>query len=345
VLRPSPEGQLNMGLRLAPVEKQLVEEIVEVDGAVDLPPDGRAFASSQVAGKIQRILVDRGQTVSQGEVIAEVASIQLQQVQLELLRAHVDAELLEDALARYRKLDQSQVISLTQLQETESRLSAAILRRDNARRNLETMGLSRQQLESLVRDKQLVELLPIRAPVDGVIVQFDKALGQAIGAEEPLFEVHALSTVWVRAYLSQSDVAKIAIGTPARVRLVAYPDVLIEGKVVRNASMFEQDNRTLSVWVELEQTPPSVASNMLCRVTFTLRQSAAVLAVPRAAIVRQGTRGFVFVRRADGALDRRAVQTGRADDRYVEITTGLKPGEMIAVAGAAELQTAFASIR
>ena len=72
VLRLSPEAKLNMGLQVAPAEMRPIDHIVEVDGALDLPPEKRAVASSQLAGTIENILIDRGQTVSAGEAIAEV---------------------------------------------------------------------------------------------------------------------------------------------------------------------------------------------------------------------------------------------------------------------------------
>ncbi len=75
------------------------------------------------------------------------------------------------------------------------------------------------------------------------------------------------------------------------------------------------------------------------------------LAVPRSAVVREGLREYVFVRK-DGKFERRLVETGRSDDRYVEINAydessrrGLRLGEEIAVHGAADLQTAYAALR
>jgi multidrug efflux pump subunit AcrA (membrane-fusion protein) len=98
--------------------------------------------------------------------------------------------------------------------------------------------------------------------------------------------------------------------------------------------------------VELDRLPEQpLRHNQLARVTLSLQQPPPTLAVPIAAVVREGTQGFVFVRKGDGTFDRRAVETGRADDRWVEITRGLAPGEVLAVQGTAHLETAYASLR
>jgi multidrug efflux pump subunit AcrA (membrane-fusion protein) len=69
------------------------------------------------------------------------------------------------------------------------------------------------------------------------------------------------------------------------------------------------------------------------------------LAVPVAAVVRQGVQPYLFIRDADGSFRRRPVVLGRGDDRLVTVTAGLAAGEIVAVAGVADLQTASASIR
>lgn len=346
VLRLSPEAILNMSLEVAPAELRPVSDIVEVDGSVDLPPEKRAAASSQLAGTIQNILIDRGQTVAAGDVIAQVASIEFQETQLQLLKAHFEANLLSDQLNRYRKLETNQIVSQSQRQQAEASYNDAVFRRESAKRTLLTMGLTEDQIQSLIDDQQLVEYLPVRAPINGVVVGFEKALGQAIDAEEPLFEIHDLSNVWVRAHLSEQNLADVELGTPARVRLLAQPEFVGEGKVVRSSGIVGFNDRTLSVWVELENAKPAEAfHNMLTRVSFLRAQSEPVLAVPLAAVVSQGTRNYVFVQQEDGTFVRRNVELGRRDDILVEIKAGVAVGDKVAVHGADRLQTAYASIR
>jgi cobalt-zinc-cadmium efflux system membrane fusion protein len=344
VLRLSPEAKKNIRLRVEPVEPQVVEDVVEVDGAVDVPPDRRAFASSQLAGTLQKIRVDRGQAVRAGEVLAEVASLELQSLQLELLRAHLQIALLEETLQRLRSVDQ--ILSQKQLWETESLYNEVRNRRDSAQRKLEAIGLSSEQVKAILTEKKLVETLPLRAPIDGIVVHFDKVLGQVIKAEEPLFEVHDLSHAWLQAYVSERDLSSVRLGQTARVRLVSNPNFLAEATVVRSGRVFGSDNRTLSVWLELNKNPdPFLQHNMLARLTLTQQRPEASLAIPLGAVVRESTRAFVFVQKQDGTLERRSVETGRADDRHVEITSGLQRGELVAVQGTADLQTAYASLR
>lgn len=344
VLRLSDEAKRNIGLRVEPAGRHAVEEVSEVDGAVDVPPDSRTFASSQLAGTLQKIQVERSQAVRAGDVLAEVASLELHNLQLELLRSHLQLGLLEELLQDLRRAES--VLPRRQVWETESLYNATRNRRESLQRKLETIGLSGEQIQALLDKKKLVDTLPIRAPIDGAVVHFDKVMGQVVKAEEPLFEIHDLSRAWVQGYLSERDVSQVRVGQRARVRLTADPNFLAEGTVVRSGRVLGIENRTLAVWVELDkklETP--LQHNMLARVTLTLRQPEPTLAVPREAVGHEGTRASLFIQKPDGALERRWVETGRADDRFVEITRGLQPEERVAVRGTAELQTAYASLR
>lgn len=98
--------------------------------------------------------MDRNQAVRKGEVVAEIASIELQKLQLDLLQAHLELGLVEATLSRIRKSEAA--ISQRQLWDAESLRNELVNRRDSLKRKLETVGLSSEQITSLLERKQLV---------------------------------------------------------------------------------------------------------------------------------------------------------------------------------------------
>ena len=84
---------------------------------------------------------------------------------------------------------------------------------------------------------------------------------------------------------------------------------------------------------------------MLARVTLTTERPSPTLAIPLNAVVRDGLRNFVFVQKPDGTFDRRRLELGRADDRFVEIKSGLTLGEILATSGVPQIQTAYSAVR
>lgn len=345
-LRLSKEGIRNVGLHVEPAAKRIVEDVISLQGLVDLPPGHVATVSSQFSGSLNRIHVDRGERVQPGQVIAEVTSLQIQDIQLSLLRYALEAKLLGGTIERLKSVGQVPLVAGRRLWEMESARDVAVNRRDSARQTLMTMGLSATAIDDVVKTGEPRATIPIRAPIEGVVVRLNKVLGEGVTADEALLEIHDGTQPWVKAFLAEKDVVKVGIGTSARVRLLSDPAFIAEARVVQSARSFGIDTRTLEVWLKFT-TPPqqTLQRNLLADVTVIVGHSDATLALPLSAIVREQTRSYVFVQKWGGLLERRSVELGRSDDRYVEITAGLNEGERVAVQGTAELQTTYASIR
>lgn len=343
VLRLTPESARTIGLKVEPTARHSVDTVVEVPGAVDLPPDRRSVSTARLAGTVVSIRVDRGQRVKAREVLAEVFSLDLLNLQLDLLREHLAADLAEQQLTRVKAA--RGVMPQRRLVEAEAAFATAASRRDSLRRRLEMVGLSDEQLNALVKRREVAPSLPVRATVAGTVVSFDRVVGQSVRADEPLFEIHDLSRPWVQGFVSQQELDRVRVGQSARVRLAGDPGVVLEGKVARSGRTFGATHRTLSVWVELDRDPPvPLRHNQMARLTLDVESHSPTLAVPLGAVYREGVQAFVFVRQGD-TFERRGVTLGRADDRFAEVKAGLTEGDAVAVTAAEELNTAWASVR
>ena len=340
VLRLSPESAKTIGLKVEPVSHREVQDVTEVPGAIDLPPDRRTSAAARMAGTIVSIRTDRGRDVKTGDVLAEVFSLEFIGLQLELLREHLAAELAAEQLAQVRAAGDA--VARRARAEAEATHAAAAARRDTARRRLVQLGLRDDQLAALVGKREVLPALPVRAASAGTVVRFERVIGQSVRADETLLEVHDLAKPWVQGFVSEQELTRVRLGQSARVRLVGSPGELT-GKVVRSGRTFGASHRTLSVWVELDGDSPALRHNQMARLALVAGAKPA-LAVPLGAVVRDGSRAFVFVRTGD-TFDRRGVRLGRADDRFAEVTAGLKAGEPVAVSGAEALNTTWASVR
>ncbi len=348
-LRLSPEAVRHLGLRMEPVRRRPIGAVVQVLGEVEFPPDRRAVASARLAGIVQRILVEPDQPVAAGDVIAEVSSLELQDLQLELLRSHLKLLLLEQIVERLRPLaEQAGVLTLNRRQwrEAQSAHEGAKLRRDSFRARLEAVGLTARQMENLLEQRQIVAALPVRAPITGQVVHLRAPLGQVVKAEDALVEIHDPTAALVRGFVPERQLAGVRVGQKARVRLTAEAGWIGDGEVVRGSQDFQTSDRALSVWVRLKELPPRpLRHGLLATVTLLAAEAELVPSVPRDAILREGTDTFVFVRKPDETFERRQVETGRSDDLWVEITGGLQLEEEVAAGAVAELQTGFAALR
>ena len=343
VLRLGPEAEQAIGLRVEAATAGTVDETVTLDGAADLPPADRGSAASPLSGVIASVRTDRGKAVKAGEVLAEVVSPELITLQLDLVRASLDLELEAATLARIKDLP---AVARRRVWEAEGRVAALRSQVDALRRKLETVGLAAADIDRVAESRRVLSAVPVRSPIAGVVVTFEKALGQAVAAQEVLFSVHDRTRPLVSGAVSERDLTRVRVGQPVRVRLVTDPVAVLTGRVARSGRTVGADSRSLTVWAELEGvTPPPLVHRQLASVTVVTGTRPAGVCVPRGAVAGEPGAEVVFVRRPDGVFERRSVETGRADDRVVEIVRGLAAGEQVATRGVAELVTGFASLR
>jgi RND family efflux transporter MFP subunit len=343
--RLSAAASAAIGLRTEPAKRQPVADVANLSGTSELSTDRRALVSPRLAGTVYRIRVEPEQAVRSGDVVAEVASADFQNLQLELLRNQLELTVAEGTLGSLRAAPGGSVPE-RQLRDAEAAAATARQRRDGSQRKLEAVGLSGEQVQRLLEKGEFAPALPVRSPVAGNVVRFRVVLGQALKAEEPLFEVHDLGGAVIRAFVPERLLPAIRVGQHARVRLVADSSFLAEATITRSDQAVSPDGRVLSVWADLTK-PPQVPllDGMLARLAVEIGAPSMVLAVPRDAVLWDGTQPYLFLPGTDNTFERRAVRTGRSDDRFVEIIDGLREGEPVAVAGVAGLQNAYATVR
>lgn len=339
------EAQRNIDLVLQPATQHTVEQVVTINGVVDVPPDQKAFGSPLISGKISEILVDLSQPVEKDQHLAEVRSLEFQDLQLNLLQMHtrlkLASQLLESARQARGAIAQQQLIQ----RETDYQKLANEV--EIAQSRLTALGLTPAEIQGIAETGQTLPTMPIRSPISGYVVSFEVIPGQMVTAGDALFEIHDLSEVLVRGHVFESDLGQVSLGQTARIRLASNPDFIATAELVRSNDVLDVSGRVLSFWAALENPQRELKDNMLARITISTGTSAPTLAVALPAVLNDSGQSYVFVQAADqpDRFERRAVTTGKRDDRFIEIKSGLKPGEVIAIRGIQELQTAFASIK
>ncbi len=253
------------------------EGIVAVaHGSIELPTDHQAFATPQIEGRVSRIHVQPTQQVNQGQILAEIDSLKLRSVQLDLLQTLTQARLIEQSLVRLEKLYDDGIVAKRQRWELQSQQQMLRARAEGFERQLAYFGLDQESIErlkqaDLSREESLAELVqtvPIRAPLAGRIVDFRLVPGQVVHPEEALFEIQDLSSVWVKGFVYERDADRVHLGQPAHVHFAAYPELEASGKVVRISPLMHEEMRVLPVWVEVPNPDHLLKSGMLAQMTI-----------------------------------------------------------------------------
>lgn len=281
----------------------------------------------QVAGNVQELLVDRGDRVAAGQVLAildaRAYTLTVDAAESELGRAGAVFEEKQLALARQQELFDKQWVSKAALDQAVAAFETA--RNDVAYSN-SRLNLARRDLDLAV----------LTAPFDGVIAdRFVDAFAE-VARGQGIFEIFAEDAMQVALNIPETVIEEINIGLPASVRLATQPGahqafVTELGSVAVEANAFP-------VKTTLIDPPASVRPGMTAEVTFLLTRAdeAPGYLVPLAAIAPGDgpARGYVFVYDPETSTVRKApIRAGPGRDSRVAVFEGVKAGDIIAVAG------------
>jgi len=355
--RVHPQTAESIGLRSELVGRRKIRDVLMVDGIAKVPSQSRAMVSSPLAGQLERVLVKPGERVRAGSTIAWVSSLEYLDMQLGLRRAKLERDFRDRILERFMQVEGG--VTQRQLMEARSLAEIAGLRVGEMEETLRVLGVSPERVSAITELGEVERMVAVVAPMDGVVVGFDKRLGHVVGRDEQLFEMQDVSQRWVEAYVPDSEIGSIRSGARAR---WSWGDATSlgegmfwreEGQVVGMGSALSSGSQTFSVWVrgmdgDRGQERGELYQNMVVRVALEVgggEEVEEVKGVPLESVVREGREAYVFVELVANMFERRRVVLGRSDDKYVEILRGLQEGERIVVSGVRELQIVRAAIR
>jgi RND family efflux transporter MFP subunit len=315
----SPGGRPGGGSKDIPVAVEAAQlrdlaRSVTVTGPVE--PIRTVSVNAQMTGTLLDVLVEEGDRVDAGELMAELDA---RETSAQLERAEA---VLANAESAFQRAQQLQANGLTTQADLDAARSAYSIAKADVELWRTRLAFSR-----------------ITAPVSGVVTAKMVEQGSAVSTNQAMFQIADDSLLVVRVRVSELDVVQLKPGNPATVRLDAYPDARISGRIRRVFPSADAASRLVPVEVALGRTARDVElrPGFLARVEFALDRREDVMAVPASAIGVADDGTFVFTVDAD-TLIRKPVQTGVTAAGWIEITRGLDPGELVVTSGHVNLR-------
>lgn len=284
---------------------------VEIRAPVDLRPLVQAEVGAKTLGYLDAVLVDRGDRVRTGQVLALVRPSDLPD---QLEAARVAFELAKTNRERAEKLAPSGVVSVQEQQSAQAAYQSASA-------NLAALGVRLGETK-------------ITSPLDGVVAVRRLDPGVLVGPNAgtgTILTVQRMDVLRVFVPVNERDVAGLQVGQQAQVELDAMPGKRYSGKVVRLSPAFDPVTRTLDAEVHI-QNPGELRPGMYGRGFITTEVHKDAVVVPAGAIQISNDRSYVFALEGD-KVRRVEVRTGVDGGDWLEVTSGLKPGDRIVTAG------------
>jgi len=330
-----------------PVEAVRVTSL-PVDRKVELPgellPYEQTAIRARISGFVQKVLVDRGSQVREGELLAEIAAPEIE-AQLAEARARVQVAESQTAEAEARVAGASSTYEkLRGAAETPGAVAGNEL--IQAQRQVEAEQARVKAAQSSIAAAQASvkaiedtrNYLQVTAPFAGTITERYVHPGALVGAQTgPLFDLEQQNRLRLVVSVPERDVAGMPRGRKIVFKVTAFPGATFSGVLTRISGGVDQKTRTMPVEIDVQNPQRRLAPGMYAAVTWPVLSRGSVMLVPPSAIAVTTERTFVN-RIRDGVVEWVDVVKGPASGDLVEVRGNLAEGDLVARRGTDELR-------
>lgn len=284
-------------------------------GLVQYDQSRQAKVTAWIAGRIDRLNVSTvGAFVSKDRPVAEVYSPELLASQQEYLLA-------------VKSRDQLKNSPIPSISQNGEGLVAS------ARQRLMLYGVKESQIAELEKAGKPTIKLPVYTPLSGVVIEKMVQQGQYVNVGDALFNIADLSSVWVEIEVYENEFQNIKIGQAVEIRSQSFPGRAFSGRVSFIYPFLDPKTRTVKARVEMPNPGLKLKPDMFVNAVIKVGLGSAVV-VPVTAVMDTGRRQVAWVETRPGVFEPREVQVGQRTDDKIQILSGIKPGERVAVSGA-----------
>lgn len=303
-VRIAPAIAQNLGIRTANVEHRKFDRSLTAVGTVAFDERRVAVVQSRVSGNVLRLYVKAPlQAVKRGQPLLEVASPEWLAAQYEYLSL------------------------------LDARSAAAGDIRAAARERLVVLGVPNTAIERIEQEKSISPTTMITAPVDGVVADLLVREGSSFPPATALMQINSLRTVWVNAQVPEAYVSHASAGTRASISSTAWPGLKFEGRVLELLPRLDEQTRTLTARIEVENRDDRLAPGMYVSADFARLQPPTYLSVPTEAVIVTGERTAVIQVDENGAYQVVDVSIGDEALGYTAVLKGLSEGQSVVTSG------------
>ncbi len=346
-------------------ERPMVEAL-RINGELGYDQTQLAHMSTRSGGSVFQVLKKLGDEVKKGDVLALVDSAEVGKVKSELSRAVVQLQLkkrtidsvkgavgvlpertVREAEAAYEEAQIGVTMAAQALVNLGFRLPKGLTKQDAEQmtRTLQCLGLPSELCEALSDSGSMtMNLIPIVAPQDGMIVEMDVVAGEVVQPEKTLLTLTNLNRLWLTLHVKQEDADRLLLGQKVKFQ----PDGAkrdIEGELAFISPAVDEQTRTVKVRVVLGNQNRALKANSFGTGWVVLRAEPKAITLPADALQWEGDCHVVFVRDKNFLQEGspkvfhiRQVRVGAKSDQHVELLAGVLPGEVVATHGSAAMK-------
>ena len=331
-----PNSQIQaLGITTAPLQPQTDSVRASFPAQVVVPPNAEQVVSSPVAGLVSQLLVQQNQMVRRGAPLARIVSLELGQLQLQLLQANSRATLARQTAQREQLLFDEGIIPQRRVQEAQAALKEAEAVFGQARTALRLTGMPGETVDGIAASGNPQDSMTLSATQAGIVTEIMVKPGQRVDLASPLLHVAQTDILGLDIQVPVADSASWQAGTRLKVQ-----GRDIAARILSASPTVSAGSQTVVLRAVIEGKTGQLRPGEFLTVELPVVSRAGGWDLPLSAVAHDGNQAYVFARTSDGFAARPVTVAASAGQR-VRVQGQLTAGEQVAVSGVVALKGAW----
>lgn len=326
----TPEQMSAAGVTTGNMERKELTATLKANGQLMVPNTNKASASTLYSGVVKSLLVQVGDHVSRGQVVATVSNPEFVEQQKDLLAIKGKLAMAEQELKRQKTLRESDAGTGRNLQQALAELRVLRAERAALEKQVRLMGIAPATLTNANMRTTLV----VRAPISGTVSNVYATVGSYIDPSKPVMDMVDNSSLHLDLQVFERDLPKVRIGQTVHFTITNNPVDEYDATVYSIGSSFSGQSKTVAVHCRVKGNKHGLIDGMNVTGIVSLTR-ATTPAVPTTAVVEDSGRDYVFV--VKGAASTNSGKRGATTFKKVQVIRGTTEAGYCAVTPVADL--------
>jgi membrane fusion protein, heavy metal efflux system len=336
-------------LTIQPVTERSFRAEYVTEGKIAIDEDRSTPVFSPYTGRLTKLLVRPGDSVTKGQPLFVIEAADTVQAQNDYITAMTGMNKAQSALdlakiqdTRAKDLFEGKAVPLKDYQQSQ----ATLIQAQNDLRSMQTaleastnklhiLGFTDDDIANFRQKGRINPESTVFSPIAGTVVQRKAGPGQYVstGASDPVYVIGDLSTVWLTAFVRETDAASVSVGQDLNFSVMALPGRPLTARISYVAAAIDPATRRLLVRATIDNKDGALKPEMFANVTLFSASDHQAVGVPKQALIYEGDQVRIWVAHEDKSIELRQIKPGLVNGDLVEVAGNLKPGEQIVTKG------------
>ncbi len=334
-----------LSIKTVTVKKRKVTRRIETTAIIEPDETKMSHVSPRIPGRVIAVKAFLVDDVKQGEVLAELDSIELGRTKADFLKAKAKLQVARANYEREKRLYEQKISSQKEYLNAKGDFLESEAEFQSFLETLRLFGLTQDEIFAVQwgSDKYSLSHFPLTAPFNGRVIEKHIVLGERITPDDNPYTIADLSKVWIQVDIYENDLRWVDKGINVAVEVTAYPEKEFRGVITYISDILDKSTRTAKARVEIDNKSNLLKPGMFATAVLEIPLSGgdSTMVVPLSSVYSIHGEDVVFVKRGERTYEVRKVILGRNFNDYVEVLNGLKEGEEAVTKGGFQLKSVF----